>query len=88
MYINNYHAGQKKTVAKSAKFGKHANSGFKLKIFKMAAKSMNKVLEEVLFSPMEVVEPESSQDKCKKMGLQELIKSTIEHIVKDGDVDK
>ena len=49
---------------------------------------MNDVFEEVLFSPMEVVEPESGQDKCKKMGLQELIKSTMERIVKDGDVDK
>ena len=81
-------ARRAKTVVKSAKFTKHANSGLKLKIFKMAAKSMNEVLEEVLFSPMEVVEPESGQDKCKKMGLQELIKSTIERIVKDSDGDK
>ena len=81
-------ARRAKTVAKSAKFAKHANSGFKLKIFKMAAKSMNEVLEDVLFSPMEVVEPESGQDKCKKIGLQELIQFTIERIVKDGDADK
>ena len=40
---------------------------------------MNEVLEEVLFSPMELVEPESSQDECKKKGLQELIKSSLEH---------
>ena len=31
---------------------------------------MNEVLEEVLFNPVELVEPESSQEK----GLQELIK--------------
>ena len=45
---------------------------------------MNEVLEEVLFNPVELVEPESSQEK----GLQELIKSSLEHIVKDGDIDK
>ena len=54
----------------------------------MAAMSVSDVLEEVLFSPMEIVEPESSQGKCKKMGLQELFKSTLEHIVNDGDIDK
>ena len=33
----------------------------------MAAKSINEVLEEVLYSQIETVVPESSEDKCKKM---------------------